>query len=145
MGVKGLILLSKMNAIMPTFMIKADIYIHITVVARISKDSPLFKPQRSTIAQQIEFNNSKNVPRRKLRKKWTEEEEEACYTAIQKHGEGNWARIRKLNYLPGRSNVDIKDKLRTMRKTGRIKFLEEKFGPIEKPTRRRSEESESDS
>jgi len=52
------------------------------------------------------------------------------YLAIQEFGVGNWSSIVNAKLLPGRSNMDIKDKWRTMCKQKRIEILAKKFGPI---------------
>ena len=60
---------------------------------------------------------------------WTTVEEEQVYQGILAHGVGNWALIHT-DYVPTRSNVDIKDKWRTMKRQGRLKTLADKFGPL---------------
>src|SRR5688572_24902598 len=64
---------------------------------------------------------------RKPRSKWTADEEKTVYKAVQKYGMSSWAYIVKANILPGRSNVDIKDKWRTMVKTGRVEELKDEL------------------
>jgi len=75
-------------------------------------------------------------PRRKRRRKaweprrvWTNHEEGLVYQGVKTYGVGRWALIHA-KYLPGRSNIDIKDKWRTMLRQGRIKELERRFGPL---------------
>jgi len=63
------------------------------------------------------------------RKVWTNVEEELVYQGVKACGVGKWAQIH-LKYLPGRSNVDIKDKYRTMLRQGRFKELGQRFGPL---------------
>lgn len=65
--------------------------------------------------------------KRKPRSKWTGDEEKTVYKAVKKYGVSSWADIVKANILPGRSNVDIKDKWRTMVKTGRAKELKDEL------------------
>jgi len=60
------------------------------------------------------------------------------YLAVKKHGVGNWAAV--VNELKGgsmlqRTNVDVKDKWRTMHKQGRLRQLRAKFGPVNKAFR----------
>jgi hypothetical protein len=68
---------------------------------------------------------------RGARKNWSTLEEELVYRGIQKYGTGNWAAVSQ-NYLPRRSNVDIKDKWRTMTRQGRLPLLAKQFGPLRK-------------
>lgn len=63
------------------------------------------------------------------KKPWSTLEEELVYKGVQKHGIGNWALIHA-NFLRNRSNVDIKDKWRTMIRQGRLKELAGQFGPL---------------
>jgi len=60
---------------------------------------------------------------------WSTVEEELVYKGVIAHGVGNWALIRA-NFLPNRSNVDIKDKWRTMKRQGRLQTLADKLGPL---------------
>lgn len=60
---------------------------------------------------------------------WSTVEEELVYQGVLAHGVGNWALIRA-NFLPNRSNVDIKDKWRTMKRQGRLNTLADKLGPL---------------
>ena len=60
---------------------------------------------------------------------WTNVEEEQVYRGVLAHGVGNWALIHT-DYVPTRSNVDIKDKWRTMKRQGRLKTLADKLGPL---------------
>jgi len=62
---------------------------------------------------------------------WGKEEEELVYQGVKYYGVGHWAEIKK-KYLPKRSNVDVKDKWRTMTKQkDRLRDLMKKFGPIQ--------------
>jgi len=63
------------------------------------------------------------------RRVWSSAEEEMVYKGVKAHGVGNWARIR-CTHVPQRSNVDIKDKWRTMLRQGRLEDLARKFGPL---------------
>lgn len=60
---------------------------------------------------------------------WGTVEEEQVYRGVLAHGVGNWAVIRA-NFVPNRSNVDIKDKWRTMKRQGRLHTLADKLGPL---------------
>jgi len=66
---------------------------------------------------------------KKIKKVWSSLEEEMVYVGVKAHGVGNWALIHA-NYLPSRTNVDIKDKWRTMLRQGRLKELARQFGPL---------------
>jgi len=66
---------------------------------------------------------------KKVKKTWSSNEEEQVYKGVKAHGVGNWALIHA-NYLQNRTNVDIKDKWRTMLRQGRLKELERQFGPL---------------
>jgi len=53
------------------------------------------------------------------------------YLAVQKHGVGNWAAVVSDGGLPvRRTNVQVKDKWRTMQNQGRLTELRAKFGHI---------------
>jgi len=54
------------------------------------------------------------------------------YLAVQKHGVGNWAAVvnEVKGSMPHRTNVDIKDKWRTMEKQGRLRELKIEFGAV---------------
>lgn len=89
-----------------------------------ARKEPLFQDvERQWSPQKL----SNQRVKRKPRAKWTEDEEKTVYKAVQKYGLSSWADIVKTNVLPGRSNVDIKDKWRTMVKTGRDKELKDEF------------------
>jgi len=60
---------------------------------------------------------------------WSAVEEELVYKGVMAHGVGNWAIIRR-NLMPHRTNVDIKDKWRTMKRQGRLQALADKLGPL---------------
>lgn len=77
-----------------------------------------------------------SIFQRKKRSWWTEREEEKIYVAVQKHGVGHWAAVVSDGSLPHRTNVDIKDKWRTMKKRGRLTELRAKFGPVGHTVRR---------
>jgi len=63
------------------------------------------------------------------RKAWSATEEELVYKGVQKYGVGNWASIHS-HFVPNRTNVDIKDKWRTMERQGHLYTLEKKLGPL---------------
>lgn len=83
-----------------------------------------------TLANNYWLPSSKWAKRHGVRKPWSDLEEEMVYKGVKAHGVGNWALIRS-NFLRRRSNVDIKDKWRTMIRQGRLKELTRKFGPLE--------------
>ena len=60
---------------------------------------------------------------------WSTTEEELVYKGVLAHGVGNWALIHDA-FVPNRTNVDIKDKWRTMKRQGRLQALAKKFGPL---------------
>ena len=60
---------------------------------------------------------------------WSSVEEEQVYQGVLAHGVGNWALIRS-EFVPNRTNVDIKDKWRTMKRQQRLSVLAAKFGPL---------------
>jgi len=60
---------------------------------------------------------------------WSTVEEELVYQGVLAHGVGNWALVHT-DFVPNRTNVDIKDKWRTMKRQGRLPVLASKFGPL---------------
>ena len=60
---------------------------------------------------------------------WSSVEEEQVYQGVLAHGVGNWALIRS-EFVPNRTNVDIKDKWRTMKRQQWVSALAAKFGPL---------------
>jgi len=73
--------------------------------------------------------SSKRAKKRAVKKPWSTLEEELVYKGVQAHGAGSWALIHA-NFLTDRSNVDIKDKWRTMIRQGRLRELAHQFGPL---------------
>ncbi|XP_061182545.1 telomeric repeat-binding factor 2-like [Saccostrea echinata] len=65
----------------------------------------------------------------KLRKPWLEAEVNDFYQGVQIFGVGNWSQIRDA-MKTSRTNVQLKDKWRTILKTGEIKRLEKEFGDL---------------
>ncbi|KAM9860450.1 telomeric repeat binding factor a isoform 2-T2 [Aulostomus maculatus] len=55
-------------------------------------------------------------PDSRLRKKWTESETQMLIKGVQKFGEGNWSKIREYYSINNRTNVNMKDRWRTMKK-----------------------------
>ena len=54
-----------------------------------------------------------------VRMKWTDEEAKCLIDGVKKHGYANWASIladRSFSFAPGRTNVNLKDKWRNLRK-----------------------------
>jgi|SRR6218665_84883 len=105
------------------------LYFNLLVRTRLarSRGEPLFEDvERRLLRSPTKPSNQLEV-RRKPRSKWTAEEERKVYKAVKKYGVSSWADIVKANVLPGRSNVDIKDKWRTMLKTGRVEELKDEL------------------
>lgn len=92
-----------------------------------SRNEPLFEDNERPPPQSPKKTPSYLRMKRKPRSKWTEDEEKAVYKAVHKYGLSSWAEIVKANIVPGRSNVDIKDKWRTMVKTGRVRELKDEL------------------
>lgn len=69
-------------------------------------------------------------PEARPRRFWQPEEEEAIYLGVQKYGVGQWRKVAD-SLGSDRTNVDIKDKWRTMTKQGKLKAYEKLFGPID--------------
>lgn len=67
----------------------------------------------------------------KLRNPWLEAEVNEFYQAVQIFGIGNWSRI-KVAMRTYRTNVQLKDKWRTILKTGEINRLKKLFGAVKK-------------
>ncbi|XP_077419347.1 telomeric repeat binding factor a [Vanacampus margaritifer] len=65
------------------------------------------------------FNESSvgnSVSEIKKRMKWTEEESQKLKEGVQKFGEGNWSKIKAYYNFTDRTNVNLKDRWRTMRR-----------------------------
>lgn len=73
--------------------------------------------------------STKRAKKGGTKKVWSTLEEEMVYKGVKAHGIGSWALIHA-NFLPHRTNVDIKDKWRTMVRQGRLKELARQFGPL---------------
>lgn len=95
----------------------------------ISDDSDTDSFGIDTFASNYWLPSSKWSRKHVLRKPWSDLEEEMVYRGVKAHGVGNWAVIRS-NFLRHRSNVDIKDKWRTMIRQGRLEELARRFGPL---------------
>lgn len=67
----------------------------------------------------------------KLRNPWLEAEVNEFYRAVQIFGIGNWSRIRDA-IKTYRTSVHLKDKWRTILKTGEINRLKKLFGDVKK-------------
>merc|ERR1712157_162881 len=78
--------------------------------------------KRSTEEEEEEIDLKLEIPeKRKQRTRFTEEEVEAIKLGIDTCGVGNWIEIkREYPVLNGRTNVQIKDKYRNMKKNGEI-------------------------
>jgi Myb-like DNA-binding domain len=62
---------------------------------------------------------------------WGKDEEVLVYQGVQFYGVGSWAEIAR-KYLPNRTNVDVKDKWRTMSKQNKLAELAKMYGPLYK-------------
>ncbi|KAK3094433.1 hypothetical protein FSP39_001707 [Pinctada imbricata] len=67
----------------------------------------------------------------KMKVPWGSKETEEFYKAVKSLGVGNWAQI-KIQLHTFRTNVQLKDRWRTINKTGEVKSLEQKFGVVRK-------------
>ena len=65
------------------------------------------------------------------RRPWTADEEEQLRVGVSRQGEGNWEAIRLSFDFPGRTNVDLKDKWRNMRKSGRADAGPSRLGRLQ--------------
>jgi hypothetical protein len=65
------------------------------------------------------------------RSPWLEAEVNEFYRGVQIYGVGNWGRIRDAMKTT-RSGVHLKDKWRTILKSGEINRLRKEFGPVKK-------------
>ncbi|XP_077375998.1 telomeric repeat binding factor a isoform X2 [Festucalex cinctus] len=63
-----------------------------------------------------ESSDRSSVSGMKKRVKWTEEESRKLKQGVEKFGEGNWSRIKDYYKFTTRTNVNLKDRWRTMRK-----------------------------
>jgi len=57
---------------------------------------------------------------RAKRGRWTEQESQLLIDGVGVHGEGSWAAIHKGFQFNGRSQIDLKDRWRTMKKGGKV-------------------------
>jgi len=71
----------------------------------------------------------KQAKKRVTKKPWSDLEEELVYKGVKAHGVGNWAQIHA-NFVRNRTNVDIKDKWRTMVRQGRLGDLAKQYGSL---------------
>jgi len=76
--------------------------------------------------------STKRAKKSGIKKPWSSLEEELVYKGVKQYGIGNWALIHA-NYLQHRTNIDIKDKWRTMLRQGRLRELARQFGPLPLP------------
>ena len=73
--------------------------------------------------------SSKHRKKAGTKKPWSVLEEELVYKGVKAHGVGSWAQIHA-KFLQHRSNIDIKDKWRTMIRQVRVRELADQFGPL---------------
>jgi len=66
------------------------------------------------------------------------------YLAVQKHGVSNWSAVVTEGSLRHRTNVQVKDKWRTMEHQGRLTELRAKFGPVGHPYASRANDNNND-
>jgi len=92
-----------------------------SVSAHISSEDDIYRPSTEW--------RKKHMGRAAGKTAWSTVEEELVYKGVLAHGMGNWALIRN-EFVPNRTNVDIKDKWRTMKRQGRLQALAAKFGPL---------------
>ncbi|KAI0242606.1 hypothetical protein LSAT2_012360 [Lamellibrachia satsuma] len=64
----------------------------------------------------------------RVRSRWLPSEEELLFRGVVNFGTGQWVLIKKKYDFLGRTNVDLKDKWRNMKKNGRVEELREVFG-----------------
>ncbi|XP_076461249.1 uncharacterized protein LOC143293846 isoform X2 [Babylonia areolata] len=92
------------------------------------------KMKTFSMRRSLEKDFEKPPPRRmksRLRRKWTEREEEEFYLAVQELGVGEWQYIKQ-KLKTDRSNVQLKDKWRNILATS-YKQLSKKYGPVRVP------------
>lgn len=73
-----------------------------------------FRVRRDTIAIKVK------KTKQQTRRRWTLEEDELLIYGVQKWGVGNWSQIRSSMHITGRSNVNLKDRWRTLKNQGRV-------------------------
>ena len=73
---------------------------------------------------------NRDIVKPRSRFPWTTEETETFFKALQKYGVGRWAEIKDACPESERNNVQLKDKWRTLIKTGEYEALKKKFGPV---------------
>ncbi|KAM7423863.1 hypothetical protein PAMA_000294 [Pampus argenteus] len=61
--------------------------------------------------------NETSISNSGQRKKWTEDETQKLRDGVKKFGEGNWSKIKAYYSLQDRTNVNLKDRWRTIKKS----------------------------
>ncbi|XP_041840396.1 telomeric repeat binding factor a [Melanotaenia boesemani] len=78
-------------------------------------DEDSYFPTKSTGSNESSLSNSGNRKRR-----WTESETQKLKEGVKKFGEGNWRKIKAYYSFKDRTNVNLKDRWRTMKKLNMV-------------------------
>lgn len=77
----------------------------------------LRSPERKKLSPLKEY-EPKNITKRRKKKKWSQWEEDNLRTGIKLIGEGNWKSILRSYEFDERTEVDLKDKWRNLKRSG---------------------------